>query len=192
MTDRPSLALLFKALSFAADRHRNDTRKGEDASPYINHPIDVAARLVDAGIEDPQVLSAAILHDTVEDTEVTLEEIEAIFGPRIHDLVAAVTDDKTLPKRERKRLQVIHAPHLDPDAKMIKIADKTSNAWDVGFSPPTGWDVVRRRDYLEWSSRVVDGCRGVNPALEARYDEVLAQARQRVEAEAAALAEARP
>lgn len=185
MTDRPALALLFRALSFAADRHRSDTRKGEDGSPYINHPIDVARRLVEAGIADPEVLSAAILHDTVEDTTVTPEEIEAEFGPRIHDLVAAVTDDKTLPKEERKRLQVVHAPDLDPDAKRIKIADKTSNASDVGFAPPARWSVDRRRAYLEWSARVVDGCRGVHPALEERYDEVHAEACRRVEAEAA-------
>jgi guanosine-3',5'-bis(diphosphate) 3'-pyrophosphohydrolase len=132
------------------------------------------------------VLSAAILHDTVEDTSVTLEEIEATFGPRIRDLVAALTDDKNLPKEERKRLQVVHAPGLDPDAKVIKIADKTSNALDVGLLPPTGWSAQRRREYLAWSERVVAGCRGVNAALEARYDEVLAEARARVEADAAA------
>jgi guanosine-3',5'-bis(diphosphate) 3'-pyrophosphohydrolase len=182
----PDLPLLFKALSFAADHHRNDTRKGEDGSPYINHPIDVARRLVEAGIDDPDVLCAAILHDTVEDTAVTPEEIEAEFGPRIHELVAAVTDDKTLPKEERKRLQVLHASDLDQDARRVKIADKTSNAWDVGFSPPTGWSIARRREYLEWSEQVVAGCRGVNPALEATYDRVLAEARSRVEAEAAA------
>lgn len=185
-TDSSDLPLLFRALSFASDRHRNDTRKGEDASPYINHPIDVAARLVDAGIHDPEVLSAAILHDTVEDTSVTPEEIEAEFGRRIRDLVAALTDDKTLPKEERKRLQVVHAPDLDPAAKMIKIADKTSNASDIGFSPPAGWSVQRRRQYLAWSERVVAGCRGVNAALEARYDEVLERARARVEADARA------
>ena len=185
-TGSPDLPLLFKALSFAADRHRNETRKGEDASPYINHPIDVAARLVDAGLHDPEVLSAAILHDTVEDTSVTLEEIAAEFGARVHDLVAAVTDDKTLAKEERKRLQVIHAPGLDPNAKMIKIADKTSNALDVGLSPPAGWSVRRRREYLVWSEQVVAGCRGVNDVLDARYDEVLAEARARVEADAEA------
>ena len=187
---RYDLSLLFRALSFAADRHRHDTRKGEDGSPYINHPIDVAARLVDAGVDDPLVLSAAILHDTVEDTSVTPEEIEVAFGPRIHDLVAAVTDDKTLPKEERKRLQVVHAPGLDSDAKVIKVADKTSNARDVGFTPPAGWSGQRRREYLAWSERVVDGCRGVNAQLEAEYDRVLAEARARVEADAAADAEA--
>lgn len=180
MTDRPSLTLLFEALRFAADHHRDDRRKGAGASPYINHPIAVASELVAAGVEDAEVLAAALLHDTVEDTWATPEDIEARFGPRVRALVEAVTDDKSLRSRERKRLQVVHAPGLDPDAKLIKLADKTANVHDVGHDPPASWSLERRRDYLDWTERVVDGCRGTNEALERRYDSELAEARYRV------------
>jgi len=180
MEGRNPLPLVIEALAFAAERHAGHTRKGDDAGPYINHPIDVAARLVEAGIDDPSILAAALLHDVVEDTGTTLAEIEDRFGSRVRDLVDALSDDKRLPRRERMRLQEVHAPELDPAAKAIKIADKTSNARDVGFDPPRGWSVDRRREYLDWGERVVAACRGVNEALEASYDEVLAAARARI------------
>jgi (p)ppGpp synthase/HD superfamily hydrolase len=186
MPYRTGLPLLFQALQFAADHHRDDRRKGSAASPYINHPIAVASELVEAGVDVPEVLAAALLHDTVEDTVATPEAIEREFGERVRELVEAVTDEQSLPSRERKRLQEVHAPGLDPRAKLIKIADKTCNAHDVGHAPASGWSLERRRDYLDWTERVVAGCRGVNPALEGRYDSVLAEARARVEAEAAA------
>ena len=184
--DLHDLPLLFRALRFAADHHRDDRRKGADASPYINHPIAVASELVEVGVEDPEVLAAALLHDTVEDTIATPAEIEGEFGPRVRALVDAVTDDKSLGSRERKRLQEVHAPGLDPNAKLIKIADKICNVRDVGHSPAAGWSLERRREYLDWTERVVAGCRRVNPALEARYDEVLAVARARLAVAAAA------
>ena len=182
------LPLLFRALRFAADHHRDDRRKGVEASPYINHPIAVASELVAVGIDDPEVLAAALLHDTVEDTTATPAEIEAEFGPRVAWLVAAVTDDQALPSGERKRLQVEHASGLEPDAKLIKIADKICNAYDVGHAPAAGWSFERRSEYLDWSERVVAGCRGVNPALEARYDAVHSDARTRLMAAAPGVA----
>ncbi|MBT8478631.1 MAG: phosphohydrolase, partial [Gemmatimonadetes bacterium] len=112
-------------------------------------------------------------------------DIEREFGPRVRGLVDALTDDKSLRSRERKRLQVVQAPHLEPDAKMIKIADKTANVYDVGDDPPSRWPLERRRDYLEWTERVVAGCRGVNEALDSRYDAVLVEARARLEADPA-------
>ena len=182
-SDVLDLPLLFKALRFAAAHHRDDRRKGEDASPYINHPIAVAAELVDVGVADPEVLAAALLHDTVEDTLATTEDLEREFGLRVRDLVEAVTDEQGLPSRERKRLQVVHAPGLDPDAQLIKIADKTCNAHDVGHAPAAGWSLERRREYLDWTERVVAGCRGVSVVLEARYDAVLSDARAQLESE---------
>ena len=180
MTNRTDLSILFRALGFAADHHRDDRRKGVGASPYINHPIAVASELVGAGVEDVEVIAAALLHDTVEDTWATPEDIGAQFGPRVQELVEAVTDDKSLKSRERRRLQVVHAPDLDPGAKLIKIADKTANVHDVGHDPPASWPLQRRRDYLEWTERVVEGCRGVNDTLERRYDDELSSARYRV------------
>ncbi|MGB5527967.1 MAG: HD domain-containing protein [Gemmatimonadota bacterium] len=183
--DSTDLPLLFRALRFAADHHRDDRRKGVEASPYINHPIAVASELVAVGIDDPEVLAAALLHDTVEDTIATPEEIESEFGPRVRALVDAVSDDQELRSRERKRLQVEHAPGLTPDAKLIKIADKICNTYDVAHAPAAGWSLERRRDYLDWSEQVVEGCRDVHPQLEARYDAVLADARARLGAAAA-------
>jgi guanosine-3',5'-bis(diphosphate) 3'-pyrophosphohydrolase len=124
--------LLLRALAFAADRHRGQRRKDVDASPYINHPIAVAQALAEiGGVVDAATLVAALLHDTVEDTDTTLDEIEAWFGAEVRGLVAEVTDDKSLPKQRRKELQVEHAPHRSPKARLVKIADKLANLRDV-------------------------------------------------------------
>ena len=172
-------ARLLAALDFAADRHRDQRRKDTRGSPYVNHLITVARLLADeGGVADPVVLAAAVLHDTVEDVGVSLEEIEQEFGGSVRGIVAEVTDDKSLEKSVRKRLQVEHAPALSPGAKLVKLADKIANLRDVLEHPPAAWTHKRKREYLEWSSAVVDGCRGVNPALESRFDELLARGRE--------------
>lgn len=163
------LHLLLDAAQYAADRHRDQRRKDAESTPYINHPLDVAALLAQHGIDDTQVLAAAILHDTVEDTETSIEELEARFGNRIAGIVGEVTDDKSLAKAERKRLQVEHAPHKSRAAKLVKIADKTSNLRDIVAGPPD-WPVERKRDYFDWGKQVVDGMRGVHAELEAAFD----------------------
>jgi guanosine-3',5'-bis(diphosphate) 3'-pyrophosphohydrolase len=168
---KSELALLLKALAFAAHKHRDQRRKDPDASPYINHPIALADVLVnEGGVSDVEVLCAALLHDTVEDTATTHEELVDAFGPRVARIVAEVTDDKTLSKSERKRLQVEHATHLSPEAKLVKLADKICNLRDVAERPPASWDLARRREYFDWAKRVVDGLRGPHPRLEAAFD----------------------
>jgi guanosine-3',5'-bis(diphosphate) 3'-pyrophosphohydrolase len=165
------LALLLRALAFAAHKHRDQRRKDAEASPYINHPIALADVLVnEGGVSDIEVLCAALLHDTVEDTATTLEELEAVFNPRIARIVAEVTDDQNLPKAERKRLQVAHAGTLSPAAKLVKLADKICNLRDVAERAPPSWDLARRREYFDWAKRVVDGLRGTHPRLEAAFD----------------------
>ena len=166
-----AVVTLMRALDFAARKHRDQRRKGADKEPYINHLTEVACLLAEATDgEDPISVVAGLLHDTVEDTGTKLEEIEREFGADVAVLVAEVTDDKSLPKAERKRLQVENAPHKSDRAKMIKIADKTSNLRSVVASPPVHWDSTRQREYFAWAARVVAGCRGVNPKLEAHFD----------------------
>lgn len=168
---------LLRAVGYAADKHRNQRRKDVDASPYINHPIEVANLIADkGGVDDLTVLMAAVLHDTVEDTETTFDDLEERFGKTISDLVAEVTDDKSLAKSERKRLQIEHTAELSDRAKLIKIADKTCNVRDVAHSPPDDWDMQRRNEYLTWASRVVEGCRGTNDSMERHFDETATQA----------------
>jgi len=165
------LALLLKALAFAAHKHRDQRRKDAEASPYINHPIALADVLVnEGGVTDYEVLCAALLHDTVEDTATTHEELVDAFGSRVARMVAEVTDDKRLPKQERKRLQIEHAPHLSEGAKLVKLADKICNLRDVAERPPAKWDLERRREYFEWAKRVIDGLRGTHAGLEAAFD----------------------
>ena len=167
--------LLLKALQFAAHKHRDQRRKDRHASPYINHPIALAHILWGAGVEEPVVITAALLHDTVEDTETTEEELVRHFGKKVASVVMEVTDDKTLEKHERKALQIQHAPHLTREAKLVKLADKISNVRDVGSKPPTDWTLERRREYFDWAKRVVDGLRGVDPRLERLFDEAYAK-----------------
>ena len=178
MSDHTDIATLLQAARFAAEKHRFQRRKGADASPYINHPIEVADLLANiGGVADLATLVAAVLHDTVEDTETTPAEVEALFGAEVRALVAEVTDDMSLPDAERKRLQIEHAPRLSPRAKEIKIADKISNVLDITHNPPAGWSPKRKREYLEWADQVVAGCRGVNQGLDRWFDEVLRDAR---------------
>jgi guanosine-3',5'-bis(diphosphate) 3'-pyrophosphohydrolase len=167
--------LLLKALRFSADRHSNQRRKDSDKSPYINHPIEVVQLLWEVGnVRDAKVLLAAILHDTVEDTDTRPEEISDRFGQEVRSLVLEVTDDKSLPKEERKRLQIETAPHKSHGAKLIKLADKACNVRNLVSKPPKDWSLERRREYLLWGEKVVAGLRGANPALEEYYDHELA------------------
>jgi guanosine-3',5'-bis(diphosphate) 3'-pyrophosphohydrolase len=173
------LTLLLKAATFSADRHRNQRRKGVDASPYINHPLDVASLLASVGgVADVATLAGAILHDTIEDTSTTADELELKFGRVVRLLVEEVTDDKTLEKTERKRLQIEHAPSLSTAAKLIKLGDKISNVREVVANPPSDWPLQRKREYLEWAERVVAGCRGTNEALERHFDDLLRAGRE--------------
>jgi (p)ppGpp synthase/HD superfamily hydrolase len=181
-TDDKQISLLLTSIKFSADKHRNQRRKGADASPYINHPIDVADILWRIGsVRDIDTIVAAILHDTLEDTDATPNEIEALFGKKVLSLVQEVSDDKTLPKEERKRLQVVNARHKSEAAKQIKLADKISNINDIGNSPPQEWSHERRLDYLDWSDDVIRGLRGVNQALEEHYDAAIRHTRRRLE-----------
>ena len=172
-----AIPALLATLRFAAEKHRNCRRKDPEASPYINHPIDVAELLARVGgINEVELIQAAILHDTIEDTETSGKELEAEFGSVVRKLVEEVTDDKRLAKDERKRLQIEHSPHLSAGAKQIKLGDKISNVRDVTHNPPPDWSNTRRAEYIAWSRAVVDGCRGTNPHLESEFDAVAAEA----------------
>lgn len=167
-----TMNLLIKAISFAAEKHRNQRRKDAEASPYINHPIALANVLAnEAGIEDEKVLVAAVLHDTIEDTETTDRELASLFGEDVTAIVLEVTDDKALPKAERKRLQVEHAPTISRRAKLVKLADKICNVRDIAACPPADWSLQRRQEYFDWAKAVVEGLRGAHPTLERLFDE---------------------
>ncbi|MGE0430837.1 MAG: HD domain-containing protein [Planctomycetota bacterium] len=171
------LARLLQAATFAAHHHRAQKRKG-NGDPYIGHPLQVAAQLATVGgVTDVALLCAAILHDTVEDTEATPADLAREFGDDVAALVAEVTDDKSLPKAERKQLQIDHMPERSKRAQQLKIADKTCNVRDLSQSPPAGWPLSRCEEYVTWAERVVAGARGVNPALEAAFDEACAATR---------------
>lgn len=171
MKSRTSLGLLFEVLAFAAHKHRAQRRKDKEASPYINHPIALADVLAnEGGVDDPVALSAAVLHDTIEDTETTYEELRERFGKETADVVMEVTDDKLLEKAERKQRQVVHAPHLSQRAKLVKLADKICNLRDIASNPPANWPLERKREYYDWAKRVIDGLRGAHPGLERIFD----------------------
>ena len=172
MTNEAELKLLIKALTFAASKHRNQRRKNVDASPYINHPISLVNILCnEAHLTDIHLICSALLHDTVEDTETTAEELELEFGPVISSIVMEVTDDKTIPTRQkRKQLQVEHASHISDHAKLLKLADKISNLRDLSIDPPATWSLQRQRDYFDWAKQVIDQLRGTHSGLEELFD----------------------
>jgi|SRR5450631_1375177 guanosine-3',5'-bis(diphosphate) 3'-pyrophosphohydrolase len=175
MTDLGNTKLLVRAIEFAARKHRMQRRKDVDASPYINHPIALMSVLcVEAGIDDATVLAVAALHDTIEDTETTRAELEREFGKEIADLVGEMTDDKTLVKADRKRLQVEHAHSMSKKGGLVKLADKICNVRDVASNPPAQWSQLRRREYLEWAKMVVDGLKETHPELKKLFDKAYA------------------
>ncbi|HZT03265.1 MAG TPA: HD domain-containing protein [Steroidobacteraceae bacterium] len=168
---RKDISVLVSAAAFAAEKHRNQRRKDVEASPYINHPIALANVLAsEAGIVDVATIVAGLLHDTVEDTDTTAEELRRLFGEEITAIVLEVTDDKALSKADRKRLQIEHAPALSLRAKLVKLADKICNLRDIRRTPPADWPLERRREYLDWARRVVDGLRGTHSILEGLFD----------------------
>lgn len=182
MTYQPD-SLLLAAIKYASEKHMLQRRKGCSDIPYINHTIRVAYILQETGKEsDPVLLSAAVLHDVLEDTDATDVQLAELFGEEVSLIVKEVTDDMTLTYDDRKRFQIKKAPTLSNKAKLIKIADKISNIQDILTSPLT-WSNRRKRKYVEWSEKVIEGCRGINPLLDKSFDEVVAQAKSILEEE---------
>ncbi len=165
--------MLMRAMAFAAEKHRHQRRRDAKASPYINHPIALASLLAnEGGVDDLTVLCAAILHDTVEDTQTTKDELARLFGADVAAIVMEVTNDPALSRRAQKQAQIDHAPRLSPGAKLVKLADKIANLTDILESPPD-WAPDRKQAYFDQAAQVVAGLRGINPALEAVFDGLL-------------------
>jgi guanosine-3',5'-bis(diphosphate) 3'-pyrophosphohydrolase len=172
---------ILDAAVFAAEKHQGQVRKNKPHSPYITHPLLVARAIYKIGnINDTTILTAAILHDTLEDTRTTEQEIADRFGEKVLSIVLEVTDDKSEEKMDRKRNQVIHAPDLSYEAKIVKLADKLINCGDILNDPPEDWPLERRQDYFQWGADVVENIRGTNSPLEAAFDQVLSEAQGRL------------
>ncbi|KAG5669868.1 hypothetical protein PVAND_000159 [Polypedilum vanderplanki] len=171
--DNEAIKKYTKCMNFAAKKHSTQRRKDSEETPYINHPIGVANIIANEGdVTDLDVLMAALLHDTVEDTDCSFDEIEEHFGADVCNIVKEVTDDKSLPKMERKRLQIEHAKTSSSKAKLVKLADKLYNLRDLQREMPIGWTKERVDEYFIWAKKVVDNLRGTNLKLETKLDEI--------------------
>jgi guanosine-3',5'-bis(diphosphate) 3'-pyrophosphohydrolase len=169
------LALILTALEFSSHKHHDQRRKDNNASPHINHPISLANVLCDEEkITHAKVICAALLHDAIEDTETTADELKSRFGKSITNIFLEVTDDKSLQKAERKFAQIEHANHASKRAKLVKLADKICNLRDILFTPPADWTLSRKREYFDWSNAVIAQIRGTNKKLERVFDEFYA------------------
>jgi guanosine-3',5'-bis(diphosphate) 3'-pyrophosphohydrolase len=167
------------ALAFSAEKHKNQRRKDAQITPYINHPIELVNVLVnEGGVMSWDVLCAALLHDVIEDTQTTEEELVTKFGKKVAAIVLELSDDKSLAKDVRKSLQIAHAPFASHEAKLVKLADKICNLRDILVSPPAGWDLQRKQDYFVWAAAVIAGIRGTNSKLEKVFDGLLQEAQQ--------------
>jgi len=170
--------LITEAIHFAATKHKDQPRKDKVGTPYIVHPVGVLGLLTSiGGVADANILIAAVLHDTIEDTATTGSEIEKDFGIEVLAYVLECTDDKSLPKQKRKKLQILNAPHKSDGAKVIKLADKIHNVADMIHNKPKGWTVKRLNKYLDWAEKVVAGLSGVNKPLDELFDQTIARAR---------------
>jgi guanosine-3',5'-bis(diphosphate) 3'-pyrophosphohydrolase len=153
-----NMGLVLKACEFASRKHSNQRRKNAGADPYINHPIEVANILAESGVTDQDVLCAALLHDTVEDTDTTIEELARVFGSRIASIVSECTDDRSLSKLKRKKMQIEHALVISEEAKLVKLADKISNLKSIETDPPKKWSKEQIDGYIDWCLAV---CRNI-------------------------------
>lgn len=172
--------LLLQAIAFASQKHRTQRRK-DGKTPYINHPVHVSLILAEiGGIQDTEILVAALLHDTVEDTDTTFDEIEAHFGVRVRSLVEEVTDDPGLSPEAQKRCQVESASSLSLGATLIRLGDKTSNVTDLYEAPAKNWTVERRQKYLVWAETMISQCCSVNQLLEDNFWAIAQKAREQL------------
>jgi len=177
-----NLSKLLKAIEFAADKHKYQNRKDAEKIPYINHPIKVANTLIQVGKEENlELLVAAVLHDTIEDTDTKPKEIEEKFGKEVLDLVLETTDNKNLPKPVRKILQIKNATKKSDKAKKLQIADKICNVKDIIELPPVDWSTRRKLQYFDWAEKLVYKLRGVNPYLENLFDELIKKGRNKLQ-----------
>jgi len=168
------IKLLVRAIAFASEKHSTQRRKDAAASPYINHPIALVDVLANEGnVTNIDTLCAAALHDTIEDTTTTADELKSIFGEKITSIVLELTDDKSLPKHVRKEKQIEHAPHCSPEAKLVKLADKICNLRNIITAPPADWSAERKQEYFDWATRVINGLRGSNSELESIFSNLL-------------------
>lgn len=182
MSEILDLANILEAVVFAARKHQGQVRKDQGKSPYVTHPLLVAKSIWEIGeVSEPRTLIAAVLHDTIEDTDTKPLEILDRFGEVILSIVLEVTDDKSLDKIERKRQQVIHAPSLSRPARLIKLADKLINCQDILYSPPEDWTLERRRNYIQWGADVIARIRHTNPPLETAFDAILIEAEEKLD-----------
>ena len=178
---KPDSNIILKAAYFAAFKHRNQRRKNKEASPYINHPLHVAILLSEIGkVQDSDIIAAALLHDTIEDTNTKPDELDELFGKRVRKIVEEVTDDKNLPQNERKRRQIEHSSELSSEAVLIKLGDKISNVMDVTNNPPADWDLERRQNYFDWAEAVINNCPSTNLALEEYFRTVVEAGREKL------------
>lgn len=176
--DAHSVHRLLEALRCAADWHRNDRRKGPAAAPYINHPIVVAEQLAAQGLgEDVELLMAAVLHDVIEDTEATFEEVSRAFGSRVANIVQEVSDDKSLEKEVRRKRVVDTIGGKSREARLIKLSDLVANVHDIVDHPPQ-WSLERKLNYLGWAERVAAAVAGTHAGLEAQLVEKIAATRR--------------
>ena len=172
---------VLRAADAAARWHVHQRRKGAAHEPYMNHLLEVATLVAEATDgKDPELVVAALLHDAIEDQEVPRLVIAEVFGEGVAQLVEEVTDDKNLEKQERKRLQVENAHKKSQRAKMLKLADKTSNLRAIAASAPPDWSVKRRLEYVEWARQVAEGLVGVSEWLEQEFEKAARDAEQSV------------
>jgi (p)ppGpp synthase/HD superfamily hydrolase len=178
---RDHVALVTRAADFAARCHCGQVRKGTAAEPYVNHLAEVASLLATTAQEpDAYLVAAGWLHDVLEETATEREELERLFGRFVSDIVAEVTDDKSLPKEERKRLQVLQTPHKSDSARLLKLADKTSNLRSLAVSPPADWNEARCLAYVDWAEEVASSCKGLRSALDEAFGAAVLSARRAI------------
>jgi GTP diphosphokinase / guanosine-3',5'-bis(diphosphate) 3'-diphosphatase len=176
-----ALDKLLEAVIFATRKHQGQVRKDLRQSPYVTHPVSVARIIWQiADVEETNTLLAAVLHDTIEDTDTTADEVRELFGDEVLSIILEVTDNKGLAKLERKRMQIVHAPDLSQPAKIIKLADKLINCQDILHHPPLDWSLERRQNYIQWAADVIARIRGTNAALELAFDMMLTEAEEKL------------
>ncbi|EFO18322.1 hypothetical protein LOAG_10172 [Loa loa] len=168
------ISLIIEAVDLAARRHRQQRRKDAAQTPYVNHPIGVAYILTSEGqITDTTTIIAAILHDIVEHTKTTDEEIRKMFGDEIADIVKECTMVRSMKREARMKSELEKASKLSHKAKLVQLADKLNNIRDIERGTPLGWTKQHVTEYIIFAKDLLSKIRGIHGPLESALDDII-------------------
>jgi len=173
LNEKDAEAVLGAAI-FATEKHKSQVRSNEKKTPYIIHPIEVADLVMKIGhVYDKDVLITALLHDVMDDTQTTYEQITSLYGTKVSSYLEEMTSKQGLSLKEQKKQQIMQAFRQNPSVAIIKLSDKLSNLKTLATSPPPSWSRDRIDQYFQWAQTVIENLPESNQLLKKAVKNVI-------------------